>query len=229
VRPDHCRVRSDAAPKSAFEFVFRQIEPHRTAKSRAPEPLSSAPMSRLTGAYDLGRATGVCAATGAKLAPGAACVVALVDAPDPESSNAGTPSGLFLRRLEYGLDAWNELVARSGEPEGLYCFWRTTWSADQKKKMLLDDEALLDIFMRLESDERPQRMAFRFVLALLLVRKKLLKIVGHQRDGARELWLVLPRGSEPTSRPFPVVHPKLTDEDVREITEQLVEIMAGEA
>ena len=35
--------------------------------------------------------------------------------------------------------------------------------------MLVDDELLLDLFHRLEADERPQRAAFRFVLALLVL------------------------------------------------------------
>ncbi|MDZ4756164.1 MAG: hypothetical protein SGJ11_16935 [Phycisphaerae bacterium] len=190
-------------------------------------------MSRLTGAYDLGRATGVCAATGIPLAQGASCVIALADAPTLESSNAGTPSGMFLRRLEYSSDAWNALIAAGTPPEGLYCFWRTTWAGGQQRKMLVDDETLLDIFHRLDSDERPQRMAFRFVLALLLVRKRLLRMVGHRRDktkdgGDRELWLVIPRGSEPGTPPISVVNPRLGEDDVREIAAQLGEIMAGD-
>ncbi len=191
-------------------------------------------MSRITGAYDLGRATGICAASGQPLEPGAPCVIALADAPDVESSNAGTPSGLFLRRLEFSESAWDIMTKERTRPAGLYCFWRTTWSGGQRRSMLVDDETLIDIFHRLDSDERPQRVAFRFVLALLLVRKKLLRMVGHTRDKAadgadRELWLVVPRGSEPNTPPIAVVNPRLGEEDVREIANQLGEIMSGTA
>lgn len=203
-------------------------------------------MSRLSGSYDLGRATGVCAATGDTLEQGAPCVIALAEVDDPQTANAGTPSGLFLRRLEYSLAAWN----RGARPNGLFCFWRTTWAGGQQRKMFVDNETLLDLFLRLEADERPQRQAFRFVLTLFLVRKKLLRVVGQRREpmaesaahegtegasdsGAapareREFWLVAMRGTDPTAPPIAVLNPRLKDEDIEEIAGQLSEIMSGE-
>ncbi len=200
-------------------------------------------MSRLSGSYDLGRATGVCAATGAPLEQGAPCVIALAEVDDPDAANAGTPSGQFLRRLEYSIAAW-EAGAR---PEGLFCFWRTTWTGGQRRKMFVDDETLLDLFHRLEADERPQRQAFRFVLTLFLVRKKLLRFVGQRReavaesqggddagtDGSparrtgREYWLVSVRGSDPTAPPLAVLNPRLGEDDIEAIAGQLNEIMSG--
>jgi hypothetical protein len=200
-------------------------------------------MSRLSGSYDLGRATGVCAATGAPLEQGAPCVIALAEVDDPGVANAGTPSGQFLRRLEYSLAAW-EAGAR---PEGLFCFWRTTWTGGQQRKMFVDDETLLDLFHRLEADERPQRQAFRFVLTLFLVRKKLLRMVGQRREqvtetnGAeggepeaasasrtpREYWLVAVRGSDPAAQPIAVLNPRLGEDDIEAIAGQLNEIMSG--
>ncbi|MFO0828891.1 MAG: hypothetical protein U0572_12185 [Phycisphaerales bacterium] len=195
-------------------------------------------MSRLSGAYDLGRFTGTCAATGRSLAPGTPCVTALCEAPDADSANAGTPFGLFLRRYDYSLEAWEG----GTRPEGLLFFWRTTVTGgDGRRSMLVDDELLLDLFHRLEADDRPQRAAFRFVLALLLIRKRLLRVVGQRRDAApargdadgaagaqdREYWLVQVRGTDPTSPPIAVANPRLHEDDVREIAEQLGEIMQG--
>jgi hypothetical protein len=185
-------------------------------------------MSRLSGSYDLGRATGVCAATGVPLEPGAPCVVALAEVASQDEANAGSPTGLFLRRVEYSIDAWEAMVQGGKRPEGLYCFWRTTWSSGQQRKMFVDDETLLDIFNRLDADEAPQRQAFRFVLMLFLVRKRLLRVVGTRREGERETWLVNIRGTDPNSPPTAVVNPRLKDDDIREIAEQLSEIMSGE-
>ncbi len=203
------------------------------------------PMSRLSGSYDLGRATGVCAATGVPLEHGAPCVIALAEVDDPGAANAGTPSGQFLRRLEYSLAAW-EAGAR---PEGLFCFWRTTWTGGQQRKMFVDDETLLDLFHRLEADERPQRQAFRFVLTLFLVRKRLLRMVGQRREratdtgtdgeggpesggeatrsGGREFMLVSVRGADPSAPPLEVFNPRLGEEDIEAIAAQLTEIMSG--
>lgn len=190
----------------------------------------------MSGSYDLGRATGVCAATGAPLEPGAPCVIALAEVNDPEQANAGTPNGLSLRRVEYSVPAWEAMTTSGRRPRGLYCFWRTTWTGGDRRKMFVDDETLLDIFARLGAsldghgggDDSPQRQAFRFVLMLFLVRKRLLRVAGTKRDGERELWMVIPRGSDPSGPPTAVVNPRLKDDDVREIAEQLGEIMSGD-
>lgn len=194
-------------------------------------------MSRLSGSYDLGRATGVCAATGAPLEQGAPCVIALAEVDDPGAATAGTPSGMFLRRMEYSLAAWQG----GARPQGLFCFWRTTWAGGQQRKMFVDDETLLDLFHRLEADDRPQRQAFRFVLTLFLVRKKLLRVVGQKREkvtdapegstpthAEREFWLVAVRGTDAAAPPIAVLNPRLKEEDIQEIAGQLGEIMSGE-
>ena len=84
--------------------------------------------------------------------------------------------------------------------------------------------------LRLADDERPQRIAFRFVLALILMRKRLLRFVGRtDSDGdARGRWKLRPRGADPESLPLEVEDPGLTDEDVRELTAQLGEVLMGE-
>lgn len=185
-------------------------------------------MSRLAGAYDLGRHSGVCAATGRALRPGDAIITALAEAPDAERANAGTPFGLFLHRADFAADAWDA----GARPQGLLYFWRTTVpESGQARRILVDDETLLDLLIRLESDVRPSRVAFRFVLGLLLVRRKLLRVVGQRHestaDGEREIWLVLPKGSDPAAPSIALVNPRLREEDVCAIAEELGEIMQG--
>lgn len=195
-------------------------------------------MTRLTGAYDLGRSAGACAASGAALRPGQPCVVALCEASDGERPDAGTPFGLFLKRLDYSVEAWDA----GSRPERLLFYWRTSVpESGQERRLLVDDETLLDLFLRLEADERPNRIAFRFVLGLLLVRRRLLRVVGQrhetiERTGAadgrperieREVWLLQPRGVESSAPPIALVNPRLREEDVCAIAEELGEIMQG--
>jgi hypothetical protein len=188
-------------------------------------------MSRPGSTYELGRSSGTCAATGETLSPGTPCVTALCEAPDPAEADAGTPFGLFLRRLDVALPAWEG----GFRPAGLFCFWRTTVQEPGKaKRMLIDDEALLDLFGRLEGDERAARVAFRFVLMLMLIRKRLLKVVeqrtepGGEGGVEREVWLVLPRGVDAAEgTPVRVENPRLKDADVQEIAEQLGEVLQG--
>jgi len=185
-------------------------------------------MSRPGSAYELGRPRGTCAATGEALPPGSPCVTALCEAADPAEADAGTPFGLFLRRLDFALPAWESGI----RPPGLYCFWRSTMpEPGGARRLLVDDEALVDLFLRLEGDERPARVAFRFVLMLLLIRKRLLAVTDRRTepDGTGsegEWWLVRPRGTD--GEPVRVRNPRLGDDDVREIAEQLGEVLQGE-
>ena len=93
----------------------------------------------------------------------------------------------------------------------------------------------MDLFERLAEDDRPQRVAFRFVLALILMRKRLLRFVGRKpgADGTggdrvgSDYWLFRLRGGLPDDPPMEVANPQLGDEDVRELTAQLSEILRG--
>ena len=180
-------------------------------------------MSRLSIGYDIGRFTGACASSGEPLPPGTPCVAALCEAPDQPG---------FVRR-DFSIAAW-----QSGQrPPGLFSFWRTVApSPDAPRKLLIDDQSLLDIFLRLEQDQRPERQAFRFVLALILLRRRMLRSVGREQvrvadpspggtDVSREVWLLQPRGAIEGAPPLRVVDPRLTEADLATIAEQLGEVV----
>ncbi len=128
-------------------------------------------------------------------------------------------------RLDYGIEAWDG----GARPERLFSWWRTAIpDPDRRKRLLVDDTVLLDLFEGLAGDERRQRVAYRFILALILMRKKLLKYAGRRGSGEDQRWLLLPKGALPETPPVEVVDPHLTDQDVRELTDQLGEVLQGE-
>lgn len=176
-------------------------------------------MSRFGAEYHVARPTGRCAATDRPLEPGTTCIATLCESAEEDG----------LRRLDYSPEAWEDGV----RPEGLYSYWKMTVpEPDDKKGALVDDEVLQEIFERLAEDERPKRVAFRFVLGLILMRKRLLKFSGRIEAGIdgveHERWLMRPKGAEPDDPPVEVVNPRLSDEDVRELTDQLSEILQSE-
>jgi hypothetical protein len=122
-------------------------------------------MSRFaSSAYPTGSPTRRCAATGRTLEVGEHCVSALVEGPDDE----GKPR---LRRADFAADAWNN-GARPASPARVVGSWRTTiHAATTKPKPILDDEAMLDLLGQVEGGE-PRRDAMRYVLALMLVRRR---------------------------------------------------------
>ncbi len=174
-------------------------------------------MSRFGSQYQISRPTGQCASTGKAFEPGSPCIATLCERSEDEGFD----------RLDYSIEAWE-----SGDrPERLFSFWKTVVvDHDDRRKMFVDDEVLLDLFQRLADDDRPQRIAFRFILALILIRKRLLKFAGRvgAAEGQTERWLVRPKGVGTDQSPLEVVNPHLSDDDVRELTAQLGEILQGE-
>ncbi|MBL9140417.1 MAG: hypothetical protein JNK53_01005 [Phycisphaerae bacterium] len=176
-------------------------------------------MSRVPGTYSLGRSASVCASTGRALVPGEAIVATLCDAPE------GDQSGHEFVRVDFNADAWDG----GARPERMVCFWRTTApESDHKRRLLVDDDTLLELFDRLENDERPQRMAYRWLLCLILLRKKLLRHARVERVGEDECWLVRRRGSGEEVPAIRVRNPKIRDEDLQELAEHLGEVMQSE-
>lgn len=174
-------------------------------------------MSRLTGPpYELGRSTGVCAATGEPLAPGDDAVAVLV-----EREEVGC-----LDRLDYSLDAWES----GRRPDRLFCFWRRIIpQSNAKPKPFIDDAELLSLFTQLGESDQPRQLAFRFILSLILLRKRLLRQVGARREDGAKVTLVRIRRSDPNDPPIEVVDPGMDDDQTASAMEQLSLALKGEA
>jgi hypothetical protein len=149
------------------------------------------------------------------LEPGSACVATLSEREEDEGFD----------RLDYSVAAWQE----GARPPRLFSYWRTVVPApEERRRLLVDDQVLLDLFERLADDQRPQRVAFRFVLGLILLRKRKLKFAGRTGERGDQRWLLLRRPSEPGESPMEVVDPHLSDDDIRELTQQLSEVLQSE-
>lgn len=174
-------------------------------------------MSRLSSNYSIGRPTGLCAATGRRIEPGETCIACLCEQVEGDGFD----------RVDYSHDAWQG----GARPERLFSFWQMIVpEPDAKPKVFVDDELLMNLFERLAEDERPQRIAFRFVLALILMRKKLIRYQRRDGEGADEKWLFRAKGSPPPPEGelIAVTNPHLSEDDIRSITDQLGEILSGE-
>ena len=157
--------------------------------------------------YDIQRPTGQCAFTGRKLEPGEPYIAALVEF-DPEAvpaaatGRAAAAAALGMRRLDISIQAWDQ----GQRPPRLFSFWRSIVpQPNQKKKLFVDDEVLLNLFRRLDEAVGPERQAFRFVLGLILMRKRLLRYDGSVRKTVgqveQEWWRVTPRAAPGTGVP----------------------------
>lgn len=164
--------------------------------------------------YPIGRGQRTCFATGQALNPGERFIAALVEAP-----------GGGIERRDYSLAAW-ESGPRPVKEGALIGFWRTVVPpAEAGRKVMLDDETMLDLFEQTPADQ-PKRASLRFVLALMMVRRRVLL-----QEGVREGAMLLRRSGEPRPPEGPplieVRDPGLDEATVAEVVAELEGLSAG--
>lgn len=159
--------------------------------------------------YVFAHQTGVCFATQRPLAEGQEFYAVLFEIPEG-----------FDRR-DYSLDAWN------GPPQGYFCFWKSRIpKKEEKKKLLVDNDVLINLFIRLEDAQEPVKKHFRFVLALILMRKRLLKYERTIQEDDQEYWQMRRTGE---NIDFRVLNPMLTDAQIEAVSKELGAILHGDS
>ncbi|MFN3167593.1 MAG: hypothetical protein ACE37H_11065 [Phycisphaeraceae bacterium] len=200
-------------------------------------------MSQLQNTYDIQRPTGVCAATGRELAPGETVYAALVDPPaeqrpqDSEKPKDKSPDGeLPMLRIDVSAEAWE---AGNFRPPYLFGFWRTEVpEPNEKKKLLVGDAAIQELMLSMDDATEDKQLAFRYVLALILLRKKLLRHDGidrrEQDDGpVQDWWRFTPKvdiekghfGKWNEDQAIEVLDPHITPDEIAGVTEQLGQVL----
>jgi len=161
--------------------------------------------------YDIAKASGRCGACERELAAGEEYVAALFD-----------QAGEFSRD-DFCVACWD---GRDDAAEKAYSVWRARVPRpEEPAKPFVDDEVLINFFERLADDDEPGKVGFRFVLALMLMRKKILVYEGteSQPDGT-EVWRMRFRRSD---EPVEVVHPAMDAAKITEVTAHLGAIFRG--
>ena len=172
----------------------------------APAPTKNTAAS---GGYEVGRPQGRCGLCNQAIEPEQKLMAALLD----------TPTG--FQRLDCCLACWPK-----HDHKDVLAFWQTAMPRpEQKKKMFVDDTVLCELFDRLGSAEDPAKLNFRFVLGLILMRKRLIIYDNTRIDGDREIWSVRLKGREES---LDLLNPKLGEEQVKEVSTQLGEILQQE-
>jgi hypothetical protein len=122
--------------------------------------------------YDIQRCTRKCAATDRELNVGEICYSALV------------AEGAAVVRRDYSAESWLT------PPENTIGWWKTTIVDPHAGRMhWAPNDVMLHYFERLLED--PAADDARYVLALLLVRRRVLRVEGHEQDSAGRETIVL--------------------------------------
>ncbi len=171
---------------------------------------TAAPNPIKPGGYEVSRPQGKCHVTGQTIEPGMKLMAALRE----------TPAG--FERLDISLDAWPGF-----DRKDVLAFWQTVLPSPQqaKKKLFVDDQVLCELFERLANTSEPAKLNFRFVLGLILMRKRMIVYESSQLEDGREIWKVRFRGREDF---LDLLNPKLNEQQVTEVSQQLGEILNEE-
>lgn len=155
--------------------------------------------------YQIQPNTRRCALTGRELRPGERYYAALAE-----------ENHQFVRR-DYCAEAWR------GPPEGVFSFWTGRVPPPQENaRPVFDDDLLEECFHRLEGQTDPGRINFRYVVALLLVRRKRFKLEGTEKtDGGEALVLKPARGGDRCR----VVDPRLTEDEMRQVQDEVFQVL----
>ena len=156
--------------------------------------------------WEVSNTTLTCAACGKSFAEEEGIFSALFDE---------TPS--FVRR-DYCAVCW------PGEHrEKAFSFWQTRIPRkDAPVRRFVDDEVILDFFKKLEGQEDPSKVSFRYVLGLLLMRKRVLKFTEFRRGDSCGLLVLYDKVRDCK---YEVADPNLTEEQIQQVTEEIGQVL----
>jgi hypothetical protein len=188
---------------TAAQQQTQREQRHQEQQAPSKPPSASA-------GYEVSRPHGKCLVTGVTIEPGTRFMAALRE----------TPAG--FERLDVSLDAWPTF-----DRKDVLAFWQTVMPSPQqtRKKLFVDDQVLCELFERLAQAVEPAKLNFRFVLGLILMRKRMIIYESSRVEDGREIWEVRFKGRE---QRLDLLNPQLDEQQVSEVSQQLGEILNEE-
>ncbi len=122
----------------------------------------------------------------------------------------------FVRK-DFSVEAW------VGPPTDAVSFWTGRVQAGTEKvRPRFDDDLLEDCFQRLQGETEPGRINFRYVVALLLLRRRRLRYESSVLvDGAEKIMLT----HMGTGAKHEVVNPRLSDAEMNEVQDEVFRVL----
>ncbi len=199
--------------------------------------------------YDIPKITGVCAASNRPLEAGEKYFAVLLD-PPPEAralpedgekqEDAPKLADLGFIRRDVAMEAWDH----GWRPPYLFSYWQSEVELPgARKKMFVDDTTLTQMLRDLEGVAEASRVAFRYMVALILMRKKKLRFENIERredpdgDGPVQEWWVFTPKEDPSKGHFgrwkedekiTVQDPCLQESDAQTVVEHLTDILGSD-
>lgn len=154
--------------------------------------------------YEVHRSSRHCAVTGRELAPGEPYYSALV------------PKGSSLERLDYAVESWQ------GPPEGAVGWWKSHQPEAGKRAIhTAPNDVMLDWFDRMA--DQPDQQDVRYVLALLLIRRRVFRLEETEHDAQGNEVLVVYCHRREVTYAIPAIMPN--EVRIEQIQEELAKLL----
>lgn len=151
--------------------------------------------------YQLTAPSRHCILSGREILPGEKYFAALLD-----------ENGNFVRR-DYAVESWQ------GPPQGAIAFWQSKIPLEgATRKPVYNDSLLMDWFLHLANETEPSRQRIRYVVALLLMRRKRLKFEDLRRDAGQDTMLL--RDAKSGSR-YEIADLRLSETEIAAVQEEV--------
>jgi len=155
--------------------------------------------------YEIHGPARVCTATGRELKPGEKVFSVLFD-----------EMGQFVRK-DFAADAW------PGPPNGAIAWWQSRIAeAGRPVKPTINDDLLVDCFEHLADTTDAGRIRFRYVVALLLMRRKRFKFEDARKHGDNESLVV--RDSK-TGRRHETADPQMNEQEMDAVRDEVFRVL----
>ncbi|MBN2712711.1 MAG: hypothetical protein JXR97_09835 [Planctomycetes bacterium] len=155
--------------------------------------------------WQVSKSTCVCSATQKQIEVGETYYSALIE------ENEG------FSRKDYSVEAWNDI-----DKSDFFSFWKTKVKAeDEKKKLVIDVEAFYTFFANLMEKQNESKILFSYLVTLILVRKRILRLDEIEKGPDGDALMVYDRRADKT---FRVDCPEVSDEQLEEAQKSLNEI-----
>lgn len=150
-----------------------------------------------------------CAATGRELRPGEKFVSVLRDV-----------NGQFVRQ-DYAADVWTEA------PSDAVAWWAGRIpEGGRPAKPIINDDLLLDCFEHLTNTTDPARLNFRYVVALLLMRRKRFKFDDARKQDGKEMLIMRDAKS---GRKHEVLDPQLNETEMDAVRDEVFRVLGWDS
>ncbi len=160
-------------------------------------------------AWHIARSTRKCAVSGAEIPRGTPFFSALIEGDDT------------FERRDYLAEAWGAV-----DKTLFFSYWKNKGGdAGEEKKQPVDYDRLLAFYDGLEGAEEPGKRLFRYVLALILVRRRRLRLEDAGRTEAGDRLVVYDRRS---GRTLEILAPEASREELEAVQAKLNELFEAD-